>query len=486
MPGRFNEWFTTESKKQIQLKSAYFGQIFAEYASIPREVQRGVQEALPPAVQTLVNAFGSTGMLPEERYGDLKWADLAIFEDAVLANQDLSTLRRKVWHLRARFSALVGPEIYHAYQDSRPPDPETATTAESSLRADLRRILGLTHWFYSLSSVRERIRSEIGWRAGAVVTAVFSLLVLVGQYKLREYWKGPLLGFLALVVGFGVLGAFVSFSRRLYQSSDNTDPVIGSMRLLIFKTGAPFTMLSGGIFSLLLYLILLGNLLSGGIFPGFTKGGPLPDDAAADWARMFVWAFIAGFAERLVPDTLDQLVGQGKVSIAALGQNARSPAPASDTAAGSDGAGAQGRDPSSAPPDEKDIDALIDLYQPPVQSGWQDPDSDPNRGKFGGSAANAGWELTAVCTADSDHPGVIMVSARVKKTSGADVDCKAARFYLSPEFQIRQTDRNIVDGEASLRFPTHYPFVLGAELSNPEGPKLELDLKTVFPAGDDV
>ncbi len=71
---------------------------------------------------------------------------------------------------------------------------------------------------------------------------------------------------------------------------------------------------------MVLYLIFAGGLISGSFFPNFacTQGenkcisfGSLfyswqPADAGS-YAKVLVWSFIAGFAERLVPSTLDSL-----------------------------------------------------------------------------------------------------------------------------------------------------------------------------------
>ena len=65
------------SKKQIDLKFAYFGQLFAEFSSLPREIQQRVQEVLPPTVQALVQEYAKKGVLPKERLDGLKWAELA-------------------------------------------------------------------------------------------------------------------------------------------------------------------------------------------------------------------------------------------------------------------------------------------------------------------------------------------------------------------------------------------------------------------------
>ncbi len=120
------------------------------------------------------------------------------------------------------------------------------------------------------------------------------------------------------------LGAFFSALIRLYNFEDLPKALIlreledlPKGHLLIYSF-VPAVV--GSISATVLYLIFAADLLQGGLFPKF--GCDLGDNncnlfrtlldnwhpaQAEDYAKALVWAFVAGFAERLVPDTLQGL-----------------------------------------------------------------------------------------------------------------------------------------------------------------------------------
>ena len=96
--------------------------------------------------------------------------------------------------------------------------------------------------------------------------------------------------------------------------------------------------ISGAIFALFLYFAFLGELLAGGVFPkifvrpsrGRKDVMSVPTSGALLWdkelAKLLIWSFIAGFAERFVPDTIGRLVDRGREA-AAPTATATQPAP---------------------------------------------------------------------------------------------------------------------------------------------------------------
>ena len=131
------------------------------------------------------------------------------------------------------------------------------------------------------------------------------------------------------VILAGTLGAMFSMLTRLYAYTDLphilSDPNIpepSRLHKLIYGAIPPVT---GAIAATVLYLCFAGNILGGGIFPEIACRGEgascesfqgLIDNygpkKGVDYAKALVWGFIAGFAERLVPNVLGSLAQQAE------------------------------------------------------------------------------------------------------------------------------------------------------------------------------
>ena len=116
----------------------------------------------------------------------------------------------------------------------------------------------------------------------------------------RYYWL------LLLVTGVvGAMGACFSraMALRVYAHgltftdflADYTQRMI-LLRMIWGATGAVF-----------LFLLLCAGLLGGDVFPSFDAKAPWQ----AEYAKLLVWSFIAGFSERLIPDLLSKTEGRG-------------------------------------------------------------------------------------------------------------------------------------------------------------------------------
>ena len=162
----------------------------------------------------------------------------------------------------------------------------------------------------------------------AVVAALIVLIFFPGLIYASFGWKSAPISIFLLVIMAGTLGAFFSALLRLYEVK-NLPAVLyeGAVSLdrgsLFIYTLTPA--LIGGIAAAILYLVFQSGLLQGSPFPAMgcpDAGRPAAENSCvglgallgsygpktpADFARAILWGFIAGFAERLVPDLLGNL-----------------------------------------------------------------------------------------------------------------------------------------------------------------------------------
>jgi hypothetical protein len=158
-----------------------------------------------------------------------------------------------------------------------------------------------------------------------------ALLAIILPFFVRYYFLGqenahspPLLPVIALA---GALGAFFSMLMRLYNFEDLPKALVSSdldglptAHLVIYSL-VPAVV--GAIAAAVLYMLFASQILQSELFPKFACKksdcnsfamliGEWSPQQAADYAKSIVWGFIGGFAERLVPDTLQSLSQSAK------------------------------------------------------------------------------------------------------------------------------------------------------------------------------
>lgn len=130
---------------------------------------------------------------------------------------------------------------------------------------------------------------------------------------------------LCVTTFFGFLGAYLS---RLI-AFQKTAPLLSYEEL---ENGYSWNflmvrLLVGGLSSVIVYFVISGRLIGGELFPEVEKGatggfGPMwttvkdgtlvYDGPSANYAKLIVWCFIAGFSERFLPDHLSALEAKSK------------------------------------------------------------------------------------------------------------------------------------------------------------------------------
>jgi hypothetical protein len=156
---------------------------------------------------------------------------------------------------------------------------------------------------------------------------------------------------LTVVVFLGAMGGLVSVQQCLQNASDPGDQLYNVSELMHAKS-ILVSAVSGATFAAVLYLLITAGLLEGSLFPELRTPfhdrrtspavSPTARDApaasspagtsqgqtqqtgisfvqfllqtspqsASDYAKLMIWSFLAGFAERLIPDTLSRVVAR--------------------------------------------------------------------------------------------------------------------------------------------------------------------------------
>uniref|UniRef100_A0A372IL49 Uncharacterized protein n=2 Tax=Paracidobacterium acidisoli TaxID=2303751 RepID=A0A372IL49_9BACT len=295
----------------------------------------------------------------------LNRGSLLELEQTLLSLQPTETLLQRAPVLRLRYREVVGERQYGVYQPADLNKCNGSDTAiRKSLLGDLKTLASGIHWRYVLGPQLDSVQTHLTIRVVRWVltyTVLWALALLITGRWLHI----PFIAVLATVLYAGILGGYVSSLRRM--QSINSEDADSLMVIQAVQNSSYFLWLSpliGALFAVVLLLIFIANLVGGTVFPSFHAIPPdskiaYPENwpflfrllpmASLDYAKLFLWSFIAGFAERFVPDMLDRIIQRGQETKDAAGGippvQKLPPAPPSQPAA----AGAEPAPESAAP-----------------------------------------------------------------------------------------------------------------------------------------
>lgn len=278
----------------------------------------------------------------------------------------------RLWTVRQKFHSQVGDDVYRTYVSSladelteekvkvlitrefNEQEPIAASgqqgelptvdgnKLEDAIRSD---IINLTRQTQRLNYCKLLRLESIYKVKGIILSMLFSVLVLMVvslfllyRYDFSDENLKPQHFSLAIVTIFsGMIGSCMSLLQRTEKASGApssfTDSVLDAMDIKLSMSLWYILSLifSGAIFAGILYLLAvsgtftllgaLGELLPKLILQTNSAVCSEPIGVRALFscvqfepqnAMMLVWAFLAGFAERLVPDTLDSLMEKAK------------------------------------------------------------------------------------------------------------------------------------------------------------------------------
>jgi len=119
----------------------------------------------------------------------------------------------------------------------------------------------------------------------------------------------------------GAVGAVVNNYYRLAKLSESESAFQAASQSKMVIIQMYVSILIAGILALVAYGLFLSGLIGGSLFPTFVGAeGPYKDVSSMlvnlgpktdiDAAKSILWAFIAGFSERFVPNIIDALIAK--------------------------------------------------------------------------------------------------------------------------------------------------------------------------------
>lgn len=235
--------------------------------------------------------------------------DAIMLERVVLHFLPAELLKYRADSIKRRFQLTVGKELFDIYFP--PMAPERAVTTEE-LRAELDFMMSETMQIYLVTPLRPQSRGRLLWFClrPFMVISVFMLIasacITIHDSELDQFATLP------LIPVFGAMGAMLSLQQRIENLPNKGDTVRNVLAMESGRETTWITSIAGAIFAVILNLIFAAGMIEGNLFPNFNYldgqgiispgSGPL-----SDISKMLIWAFVAGFAERIVPDTITRL-----------------------------------------------------------------------------------------------------------------------------------------------------------------------------------
>jgi hypothetical protein len=255
----------------------------------------------------------------------LTWDDVFTLESILIEIKPLDDIRREHWWWRDRYQSLAPADEFDAYLASKPPESDDSDGGK--VRSDVRQLAGSVHYILTTDTEREAILNKFRVSMLTIVLVIFLTIIIVGSTQLHDYITASL-----LVLFAGYAGGVVSVQQRLQSAKDGL-LINRTFETTSSKLSLYVVPLQGAVFAVFLYLLFIGGLVQGDLFPKMVHDPTgdycnLTDNVVVQllnctapagpvaFAKLLAWSFIAGFAERLVPDTITRLV-----SSAAKGQS---------------------------------------------------------------------------------------------------------------------------------------------------------------------
>lgn len=237
---------------------------------------------------------------------------------------------------RDEYCSKVSKALYAAYENSETrkkvacPGPDPSGKLQS-LRFDFTHLINelrrISLGDYHVEGARGSLMFVLTINYLLIVSiAVVAAVVLYVAQKLKWFGDAAAISAPLILLAYcgmaGATGAYISALQRI-EALPGTWPTARNLPTLRYSHSLWTVPLTGLVFAIVLSLIFAGQIVTGPLFPE-ERGPHLPDtprytldalNRMIDWvnvSRFLAWSFIAGFAERLMPDVIDRLGEKAK------------------------------------------------------------------------------------------------------------------------------------------------------------------------------
>lgn len=330
------------------------------------------------AADIIENLLRKRELLDRHEPGGSLWSDILVFESALLRMMWFEPLKTKLQSLRQEYRQAVGATAAQAMEATYL-DLKSVTEDKDFLRlqAEAANLMAEIHWSLVTAPAQESQKTWLTIKLGGYALTIGAVILLTclrtdpsAAASCHCFLKAMFsvhfhCSTLALVMLAGAAGATLSAFQRIQGGAASGAGLLNLRKSEWGSLSIGVAPLIGATSALLLTLIFAGNIISGNFFPkvtlraepcgtnnvaaittnaqpnetprmGITNApastNATPDPATwrdckticqhhwcvatgADLALLFIWAFIAGFSERLVPDMLSRLAKKAEEKV---------------------------------------------------------------------------------------------------------------------------------------------------------------------------
>lgn len=239
-----------------------FGQLLFETSYVARVYGESLRDNFVGFAPADAQAFAALSKRFEDQMGGDR-PDLSVLfqiEAELVGQSPDDVVVSRFWSLDDRFRRVVPVAVAARYDASVPPRADAIWTTGPFVRRQTRTLMDVIHSNYLVNIGRE----ESVKRLKAIIFAAGATLLAIGL-AIGLGTGSPLLQGLLLLAGAGTVGSFLSIMNRLQRAvakdAMEEDGVFELIGLRTGWVGIIASLLLGGMFALVLYLVVAAGML---------------------------------------------------------------------------------------------------------------------------------------------------------------------------------------------------------------------------------